>query len=309
MDKQLADIEKALGLTQDTGMGPVNGSIPAPEANGQQPVQPQAPTATPTPTPGNNNNNNDNKQPLNEDVFKGIDTFSKGASFESPDSKKQKNKSTEYTLLAIEAVVFVVILCICVSIYSKIKKDGFSTDTEAPSGEVTEILDSEDDMTMTTGTDGLEVQEAGAGDEIIADIGTDTDTAAGTEPAPTSDSIDVENENFSLKCTNVTVVLDANNNPAALIYFTFVNKTSKLLSMSEVFPPSVTQNGEPCETFASLDEYPEEFYNKDTQISDGTSIDCCYSVSLKDAITPIRLTIHDNYETFSDVGTTEIPLQ
>ena len=121
--------------------------------------------------------------------------------------------------------------------------------------------------------------------------------------------MDVDNDDFTLRCTNVTVKLDTEGNPAALIFFTFTNKTSKQLSMSDGFPPSVTQIGEPCETYASLEEYPDEFYNKDMQISDGSTIDCCYSVSLKDAVSPIRLTIHDNYESFSDIGTTEIAIQ
>ena len=73
--------------------------------------------------------------------------------------------------------------------------------------------------------------------------------------------------------------------------------------------PSVTQTGEPCDTFAAMEEYPEEYYNKDMQISDGSELSCAYAVSLKDAVSPISLTVHDNYDTFADVGTTEIALQ
>ena len=248
-------------------------------------------------------------QTLDEDVFKGIDTFSKSPDMNITASDKEKRRSSEYTMLAIEAVIFVVILCVCVSIYSKIRKNDFSSDTETAVTEEGSAEAYEDDMTLDTGADGLEVQEAGLDDEILSEEGTDSGSTDDITLTTPSDSVDVENDSFSLRCTNVTVVLDSEGNPAALIYFTFVNKTSKLLAMSEVFPPSVTQNGEPCETFASLDEYPEEFYNKDSQVSDGTSIDCCYAVALKDAVSPIRLTIHDNYETFSDVGTTEIPLQ
>jgi len=107
----------------------------------------------------------------------------------------------------------------------------------------------------------------------------------------------------------VTVKLDTDGNPAALIYFSFKNKTSEQKALADVFPISVTQNGEPCDTFAAMEEYPEEYYNKDMQISDGSELNCAYAVSLKDAVSPISLTVHDNYDTFADVGTTEIALQ
>ena len=319
MDKQLADIEKALGLTGDINPEE-GGNAPGSEANpagiesglhntginAGVPVQPQQNDQN----PGTQNSNRpSDKPPLNEDVFKGIGTFSKGPNVTINERDVKTNKSAEYTMLAIEGVIFVIILCVCISIYSKIRKSDFKTDIEKSPTEESGTLPDDNDMTLDTGTDGLEVQEAGAGDEIIPGLDPESDADEDVTLTSSSDSVDVDNDNFTLRCTNVTVVLDANNNPAALIYFTFVNKTSKLLSMSEVFPPSVTQNGEPCETFATLNEYPEEFYNKDTQVSDGTSIECCYSVSLKDAVSPLSLTIHDNYETFKDVGTTEIPLQ
>ena len=81
------------------------------------------------------------------------------------------------------------------------------------------------------------------------------------------------------------------------------------MSMSEVFPASVTQNGETCDQSSALQEFPEEFYNKDMKISDGSTLNCCYAFTLKDAVSPIRLTVHDNYQSFSDVGTTEIAIQ
>ena len=121
--------------------------------------------------------------------------------------------------------------------------------------------------------------------------------------------MDVDNDKFTLKCTNVTVKLDTDGNPAAFIYFSFKNKTSEQKALADVFPISVTQNGEPCDTFAAMEEYPEEYYNKDMQIADGSELSCAYAVSLKDAVSPISLTVHDNYDTFADVGTTEIALQ
>ncbi len=319
MDKQLADIEKALGLSNDVGSpntgntGVINNAgITENGINNVNNVNNIANanvnvngSANVNAKPGNNND----KQRLDEDIFKGIDTFSKSPTVNIDGNKGQRNRSAEYVILAIEGVVFVIVLCICMMIYSNIRKSNRSTDIVKTPAEETETSPVEDDMTMDTGSDGLEVQEAGAGDEIMSGDDAESGTSDDLTLTSSSDSVDVDNDNFTLRCTNVTVVLDSNNNPAALIYFTFVNKTSKLLSMSEVFPPSVTQNGEPCETYASLSEYPEEFYNKDTQISDGASIDCCYSVSLKDAVSPLQLTIHDNYDTFQDVGTTEIPLQ
>ncbi|MBQ7588116.1 MAG: DUF5067 domain-containing protein [Lachnospiraceae bacterium] len=316
MDRQLADIEKALGLAPEAPTGNPAGN---PAGN---PVAPQ-PAAdnigNNTAGMGVNNINNtaarpgadQEKKQLNEDIFKGIDTFSKSPTVTIDEKTGQRNKSSEYVILAIEGVVFIIVLCICMMIYSNIRKSNLDSDIDIVKTETeeTETSADEDDMTMDTGSDGLEVQEAGAGDEIMTESDVESGTLEDLTGTAASDSVDVDNDSFTLRCTNVTVVLDSDNNPAALIYFTFVNKTSKLLSMSEVFPPSVTQNGEACETSASLNEYPEEFYNKDTQISDGTSIDCCYAVSLKDAISPLQLTIHDNYETFSDIGTTEIPLQ
>ncbi len=135
-----------------------------------------------------------------------------------------------------------------------------------------------------------------------------TEQAASAEGGATNNGVNVDNANFTLTCTKVQLTMDAEGNPAALIFFTFVNKTSTPLAMSEVFPPKVTQNGVDCPTFAALAEEPAELYNKDQQISDGASTDCCYAVSLQDLTSTLTLTIHDNYETFSDIGSTDIPL-
>ncbi|MCR5107308.1 MAG: DUF5067 domain-containing protein [Lachnospiraceae bacterium] len=147
------------------------------------------------------------------------------------------------------------------------------------------------------------------------DFDLDNATEAGEETAESADgsangnSVNVDNERFSLTCTKVGLTDDSDGNPAALIYFSFVNKTSEPLALSEVFAPIVTQDGQSCETFASIAEPPEEFYNKDVKVSEGTPIDACYSVKLYNKESPLSLTIHDNYETFSDIGTTIIPLK
>ncbi len=131
------------------------------------------------------------------------------------------------------------------------------------------------------------------------------DYGAAESPA----TIDFSNDKFALKCTRLQITKDTDSNPAALIYFTFVNKTETPLSMSEVFPPMVVQNDIMCETFAQLDSPPDEFYNRDTQIANGEGIDCAYSVKLQNTTDPVTLTIHDNYETFEDVASTVINLQ
>ncbi len=131
---------------------------------------------------------------------------------------------------------------------------------------------------------------------------------SGDGSGSTAGSVNVNNDNFSLTCTKVQLTTDTDGNPAALIFFTFVNKTSTPLSLGEVFPPKVMQEGVDCETFASLANPPEEFYNRDTQIQDGASIEACYAIKLQNTTSELTLTIHDNYETFTDIGSTLIPL-
>ncbi|MCR5735461.1 MAG: DUF5067 domain-containing protein [Lachnospiraceae bacterium] len=124
-----------------------------------------------------------------------------------------------------------------------------------------------------------------------------------------SGSVNVNNEQFALTCTKVQLTDDIDGNPAAVIYFTFENRTADELSMSEVYVPLVTQEGQSCETFAALSEPPDELYNKDQKISNGASVEACYTVKLVNKTSPLTLTIHDNYNTFSDIGSTEIALQ
>ncbi|MCR4656985.1 MAG: DUF5067 domain-containing protein [Lachnospiraceae bacterium] len=122
-------------------------------------------------------------------------------------------------------------------------------------------------------------------------------------------TIDFSNDKFALKCTRLQITKDVDGNPAALIYFTFVNKTDTPLSMTEVFPPMVVQDEIMCETFAQIESPPDEFYSKDTQIANGEGIDCAFSVKLQNTTDPVELTIHDNYETYEDVASTVINLQ
>ena len=140
--------------------------------------------------------------------------------------------------------------------------------------------------------------------------GSSSSQAAATEESSSGSSggVNVESDDFTLTCTKVQLANDVNGSPAALIYFTFVNKTDTPLSMSEVFPPSLTQNGAACSTDAELTDYPAEYANKDMQVSGGQSVDCCYAFSIGDLTSPLTLTIHDNYSTFTDIGSTEIPI-
>ena len=144
----------------------------------------------------------------------------------------------------------------------------------------------------------------------LEDGGSSSDGAAATaqEGGQTSNGVNVESEDFSLTCTKVQLVMDADNETAGLIYFTFVNKTDTPLAMSAVFPASVKQNGVECPEDTNLAEVPAELGNKDMQISGGQSVECCYAFKLSDQTSPLTLTVHDNYSTFQDIGSTEIPL-
>ena len=133
-------------------------------------------------------------------------------------------------------------------------------------------------------------------------------TESSADAGTTSNGVNVENEQFSLTCTKVQLVMDADNQTAALVYFTFVNKTDEPLSMSAVFPASVKQNGADCPEDTNLTESPAEITNKDMQVSGGQSVECCYAFKLSDQTSPLTLTIHDNYSTFQDIGSTEIPI-
>ena len=140
----------------------------------------------------------------------------------------------------------------------------------------------------------------------------DFDTASKTaksanQAAP--GTVNVDNDNFALTCYKVQIVRDTDNNPAALIFFHFTNKTSEPLSMSDVFPPSVKQGGNDCETFATLENPPEELYDRDLQICDGQSMECAYAVKLFNTEDTLTLTIHDNHDSFADIGSVEIPLK
>ena len=135
-----------------------------------------------------------------------------------------------------------------------------------------------------------------------------TEQSAEAGDSGSSGGVNVESNEFTLTCTKVQLANDADGNPAALIYFTFVNKTDTPLAMSEVFPPSLTQSGMQCAQASNLAEYPTEYSNKDMQVSGGQSVECCYAFTITDLTNPLTLTIHDNYSTFSDIGSTEIPI-
>ena len=141
----------------------------------------------------------------------------------------------------------------------------------------------------------------------------DGDTSARTSQsssaeATSSNGVNVESDQFTLTCTKVQLVMDADNNTAAVVYFTFVNKTDTPLAMSAVFPASVKQNGVDCPEDLNLTDTPAEIGNKDMQVSAGQSVECAYAFKLSDQTSPLTLTVHDNYSTFQDIGSTEIPI-
>lgn len=133
-------------------------------------------------------------------------------------------------------------------------------------------------------------------------------SAESSEDSSADSGINVENDNFTLSCTKISITTDVNGNPAALVYFTFVNKTDTPLSMSQVFAPGFKQSGIDLPSNATLAEAPMEVGNKDTAVSSGQSIDCGYAVELQDTTSEITITMHDNYDTFSDIGTTVVPI-
>ncbi len=144
--------------------------------------------------------------------------------------------------------------------------------------------------------------------KIVDSDSTSASAGEAQEASSGSNGVNVESNDFSLTCTKVQLVMDANNETAALVYFTFVNKTDTPLAMSAVFPASVKQNGVDCPEDANLTDAPAEISNKDMQVSGGQSVECCYAFKLSDQTSPLTLTVHDNYSTFQDVGSTEIPI-
>ena len=128
------------------------------------------------------------------------------------------------------------------------------------------------------------------------------------QEGPTPGSVNVDNDNFALTCTKISITADSTGAPAAVVYFTFVNKTDTPLSMSQVYAPAFTQAGQELSTSVTLAEDSAEIYNKDTQVSSGQSIECAYAATLVDTTSEITITMHDNYETFADIGYVTVPI-
>ena len=143
---------------------------------------------------------------------------------------------------------------------------------------------------------------------VDGDTSADSSQSASAEAGTSSNGVNVENDQFTLTCTKVQLVMDAENSTAAIVYFTFVNKTDTPLAMNAVFPASVKQNGVDCPEDTNLTDPPAEIANKDMQVSAGQSVECAYAFKLADQTSPLTLTIHDNYSTFQDIGSTEIPI-
>lgn len=132
--------------------------------------------------------------------------------------------------------------------------------------------------------------------------------ASSSESGSTSNSINVDNDNFKLTCSKVSIATDTNGAPAAVIYFTFINKTDNQLSMADVFSPSVTQAGVTLPEDIDLVETPQEVSNKTMPIASGASIDCAYAFTLQDSTSELTITMSDKYETFSEIGSTVVPI-
>ena len=133
-------------------------------------------------------------------------------------------------------------------------------------------------------------------------------SAQESSDAVSSGNINVENENFSLTCNKISITADSTGAPVAIIYFNFVNKTDTALSMSQVFSPSFKQTGVDLAVAGALTDAPQELSGKDTPVSGGQAVDCAFAVNLMDTTSEITITMHDNYETFSDIGSTVVPI-
>lgn len=136
----------------------------------------------------------------------------------------------------------------------------------------------------------------------------DKKAAESSEEGSESGNINVDNDDFALTCTKISITTDTAGNNAALVLFTFVNKTDTPLSMSQVFAPGFKQSGVDLPTNAELVDVPQEIGNKDVQVSAGQSIECGYAVSLQDTTSELTISMRDNYETFSEIGSTAVPL-
>lgn len=142
----------------------------------------------------------------------------------------------------------------------------------------------------------------------------DEETSAAASPEEPEDSeevsrnINVDNDNFTLLCNKITIATDMDDNPVAIVYFRFTNKTGNPLCMTDVFVPGFRQNGQTLSIGANLYTYPEEVLNTTEPVSDGKTIDCAFVVQLNDEKSELTITMHDNYETFSEIGTVSIPI-
>lgn len=142
----------------------------------------------------------------------------------------------------------------------------------------------------------------------VTSSGSSSKKASTSQESSASSSVNVNNSNFQVACSKVSITADTSGNPVAVIYYTFVNKTDSPKSMSEVFSPYVSQNGAVLQDAYDLVDEPQELSNKTVQVGQNESIDCAYAVVLSDTSSELTLTMHDNYETFSDIGSTVVPI-
>lgn len=183
-------------------------------------------------------------------------------------ARRKKNQTSAIIILSVEVIVFIAFLLVFIILNKKISDSG--SDKSASN--------------------------------------TNTEASAEGGEQGTAKGVNVESSDFTLTCSRVQLVNDVNGSPVAVIYFNFVNKTDTPLSMSDVFPPRLEQNGMNCASDAVLTEEPPEYANRLMQVSGGQSVECCFVFSITDLTSPLTLTIHDNYSTFTDIGYTEILL-
>lgn len=123
-----------------------------------------------------------------------------------------------------------------------------------------------------------------------------------------SGNINVENDNFTLTCTKISITQDVSGAPVAVVYFDFTNKTDQALSMSNVFTPSFSQAGATLMSTSALADTPAELVNSTTAISGGQTLTCAYAVTLNNTDSELTITMDDVYETFSTIGSVTVPL-
>lgn len=141
-----------------------------------------------------------------------------------------------------------------------------------------------------------------------SDSGSSDTAAESSDNGGQGGNINVDNDNYSLICTKISIATDTNGANAAVVYFDFTNKTDEPHSMNDVFAPSFAQNGATLPVNNSLANPPSELMNSGSQISGGQTVTCAFAVTLQDNATPLTITMND-LETFETIGTIDQSIQ